>query len=106
MTSVLYIGMFCENSLIFYVTFLFRSYFFTPPFAFFAFFPSLILVLSLVLYCVRPLITSFLSLYQAALTAEISILLICFCSFDLFCPLLEKDTFIKNVYIVLSRPIK
>ena len=36
----------------------------------------------------------------------ISLLLICFCRFDLFCPLLDKDTFIKNVYIVLSCPIK
>ena len=35
-----------------------------------------------------------------------SILLICFCSFDLFCPLLEKDNFIENVYIALSCPIK
>ena len=35
-----------------------------------------------------------------------SILLICFCSFDLFCPLLEKYTFIENVYIVLSFLIK
>ena len=52
------------------------------------------------------LLTSFLSLYQAAITGSISILLICFCSFDLFCPLLEKDTFIENVYIVLSCFIK
>ena len=29
-----------------------------------------------------------------------------FCSFDLFCPLLEEDSFIKNLYIVLSRLIK
>ena len=36
---------------------------------------------------------------------EISILLICFCSFDLFCPLLDKDSFIENMYIVLSCPI-
>ena len=28
--------------------------------------------------------------------------LICFCSFDLSCPILEKDNFIKNLYIVLS----
>ena len=31
---------------------------------------------------------------------------ICFYSFDLFCPLLEKDTFIENLYIVLSCTIK
>ena len=29
--------------------------------------------------------------YQAVVTVEISILLISFCSFDLFCPLLDKD---------------
>ena len=54
----------------------------------------------------------FLSLYQAAVTVEISILLICFCSFDLFCPLFEKDSFIKRIvycifvshYIVLFKP--
>ena len=34
------------------------------------------------------------------------ILLICFCSFDLFCPLVQKDTFIEHLYIVLSCPIK
>ena len=27
---------------------------------------------------------------------------ICFCSFDLSCPLLIKDNFIENMYIVLS----
>ena len=51
-------------------------------------------------------LTSFLSLYQAAVTVKISILLICFCSFDLFCPLLEKNSFIKNNYTALSCPIK
>ena len=43
---------------------------------------------------------------QAAITVEISILLICFCSFDLFCPLLDKDISIENMYFVLSCPIK
>ena len=28
------------------------------------------------------------------------------CSFDFFCRLLEKDSFIKNMYIALSCPIK
>ena len=42
----------------------------------------------------------------AALSIKISILLICFCSFDLFCPILEKDNFIEILYIVLSCPIK
>ena len=40
--------------------------------------------------------------YQAASMVEISILLICFCSFELFSHLLEKDNFIENVYIALS----
>ena len=45
--------------------------------------------------------------YQAAIAIKISILLICFCSFDLSCPILEKYIFIKkNVYIVLSCLIK
>ena len=37
---------------------------------------------------------------QAAVSVKISNLLICFCSFDLSCPILEKDNFIKFVYIV------
>ena len=37
---------------------------------------------------------------------NISILLICLCSFDLFCPLLEKDSFIENLYIAMSCPFK
>ena len=51
---------------------------------------------------------SFLSLYQAAVRIDISrpILLLCFCSFDLFCPLHDKDISIENVYIALSCPIK
>ena len=44
--------------------------------------------------------------YQAAVMVEISILLICFCGFDLFCPLLDKDIFIENLYITLSCPVK
>ena len=36
----------------------------------------------------------------------IYILIICFCSFDLFCPLLEKDNLIENLCIALSCPIK
>ena len=42
----------------------------------------------------------------AAVTVDISILLLCFCSFDLFWPVLDKDISIKNVFIVLSCPIK
>ena len=30
----------------------------------------------------------------------------CFCSFDLFCLLVEKDNFSKSLYIALSCPIK
>ena len=30
----------------------------------------------------------------------------CFCSFDLSCPLLEKDIFIENMYIILYCLIK
>ena len=41
--------------------------------------------------------------YQAAVAIKISNLLICFCRFDSSCPILEKDIFIKNEYIVLSR---
>ena len=44
--------------------------------------------------------------YQAAVAIYISILLICFCSFDLCSPILEKDSFIETFYIVLSCPIK
>ena len=32
--------------------------------------------------------------YQAAIAIKISNLLICFCRFDLSCPILEKDSFI------------
>ena len=39
---------------------------------------------------------------QAAISVKISNLLICFCSFDLSCPILEKDNFITNLYITLS----
>ena len=39
-------------------------------------------------------------MYQAAVMVSKSILLISFCSSDLFCPLLDKDTFIENLYIV------
>ena len=54
---------------------------------------------------------SFPLLYQAAVTVEISILLICFCSFDLFCPLHDKDNYRKCVYCtvllnsVLFKPV-
>ena len=45
-----------------------------------------------------------LNFCQAAISVKICNLLICFCSFDLSCPILEKDNFInKFVYcIVLS----
>ena len=37
---------------------------------------------------------------------KISNSLICFCSFDLSCPILEKDNFIEFFYIVTSCLIK
>ena len=48
-------------------------------------------------------INCIIELYQAAVTVEISILLICFCSFDLFCPLLDKDNSIENSRVLLNR---
>ena len=51
-------------------------------------------------------VISIIVLHQAAVTDEISILLICLCSFDLFGPLLDKDNCIENLYIALSYPIK
>ena len=39
---------------------------------------------------------------RAAVSFNISNLLICFCSFYFFCPILEKDNFIEHLYIVLS----
>ena len=47
-----------------------------------------------------------IKLYQAAVTIEINVLLLCFCSFDLFCPLLDKEISIENLYITLPCPIK
>ena len=49
---------------------------------------------------IRCFCESFKLRYQAAVTVEISILLICFCSFDLFCPLLEKDSFIEIAFLL------
>ena len=43
---------------------------------------------------------------ETSKTASFQTLLLCFCSFELFCPLLDKDISIENVYIVLSCPIK
>ena len=40
--------------------------------------------------------------YQAAIVIKVSNLFICFCSFDLSCPILEKDNFIETFYNVLS----
>ena len=44
--------------------------------------------------------------YQAAIAVKISNLLICFCSFDLSCPILEKYFFIENFDIILSCLVK
>ena len=43
--------------------------------------------------------------YHAAIAIKISNLLICFCSFDFSCPILEKDSFVENLYIVLNSVI-
>ena len=39
---------------------------------------------------------------QAATVSKISNLLVCFCSFDLSCPIFEKQIFNEKNYIVLS----
>ena len=39
--------------------------------------------------------------YLAAVAIKISNLLICFCSFDLSCPILEKDIFIEKLYNII-----
>ena len=44
--------------------------------------------------------------YQTAVAVKICNLLVCFCSSDLSCPILDKDNFIENLYIVLSCFIK
>ena len=36
---------------------------------------------------------------QAAVSVKTSNFLICFCSFELSCPILEKDSFIENMFI-------
>ena len=38
--------------------------------------------------------------YQATVTIMISILLICFCSFDLSCPILENRYFLSKTFIL------
>ena len=77
---------------------------FYPPFFSFSLpspFSSLISVLYL--YCIRCLLVIIAChFYQAAFSIKISNLLICFCSFDLSCPVLEKDIFIENLCIVVS----
>ena len=40
--------------------------------------------------------------YQSAVSFNFSNLLICFCSFQFFCPIFEKDNFINNLYVILS----
>ena len=57
-------------------------------------------------FCVSELTKLKKKIYQAAIAIKISNLLICFCSFDLSCPILEKYSFFENVYIVLSCFIK
>ena len=45
-------------------------------------------------------------LLKAAISIKISNLLIGFCSFDLSCPILEKENVIENLSIALSCVIK
>ena len=57
------------------------------------------------LYCIVSLNSIlFLNIFhEAAIAIKISNLLICFCSFDLSCPIREKDIFIeKCVYCLVS----
>ena len=46
------------------------------------------------------------NLCKAAISFKLSNLLIFFCGFDLSCPILEKEHFIKNVFTVLYCLIK
>ena len=39
---------------------------------------------------------------NTAISVKISNFLICFCSFDFFCPIFEKENVTENVHIVLS----
>ena len=48
----------------------------------------------------------FYNLYEAAVAIKISNFLICFCSFDLSFPIVEKENVIENLYIVLFYLIK
>ena len=65
-------------------------------------------IIAYVLLLRHHVLTLFLSLnfFKSAVAIKLSNLLICFCSFDLFCPILEKDSFIEKLYIVLSCLIK
>ena len=67
--------------------------------------PVLTPVLSFYLYCVHRLIASPTS-YIIFIKLPLQLRCICFCIFDLSCPILEKDSFIEILYIVLSCLIK
>ena len=43
---------------------------------------------------------------RAAISIKIGVLLICFCSFEFSCSILEKDNFVYYLYIVLPCLIK
>ena len=47
-------------------------------------------------------ISMLVTLTEMATLVKISNLLICFCSFDLSCPILEQNNFTEYLYIVLS----
>ena len=64
-----------------------------------------ITVFSGMMFSLNPITT--IVFYQAVIAIKISNLLICFCSFDLSCPIIEKYIFIpKKLFIVLSCLIK
>ena len=84
-----------------FIRHLFISLLLYYPFPFFFFFLSspppqvsypFFLFISIVCipYYVVIFLHNFYNFYQAAVTVEINILLICFCSFDLFCPELDR----------------
>ena len=62
---------------------------------------SMIPVLFLYLYIIYYIILFLCDFCQAAVSVKISNFFVCFCSFDLSCPILEKDNFIKFFYCIV-----
>ena len=82
--------------------------FYPPLFSFFSLLCPVSCLFFLFIYIAYILIflTHFYHFFQAAVAIKISNFFICFCRFDLSCPILEQDSFIENLYIVLSCLIK